>query len=257
AFTVFFNAISGDAAGGVDVLMRYTLRLLTAQQFQRAATLFCAMEHLRRANPGSLGTRSFEIGLWVGGSATPNKRDDAISKLRKLQRDPDAENPFVLLRCPWCAAKFGPQESAGLEARGSRQVFGRTKTHSGAINVLGYSKERRGSADTVVYRCSDKNCEFGGLPGSGRLPLPIVVIDEDVLERPPNLLIGTVDKFAMLAWSPRARSIFGIDESGRHKGRPPTLVIQDELHLISGPLGSMVGAYETVIEALCIDPLGG
>ncbi|MDR8730788.1 helicase-related protein [Burkholderia pseudomultivorans] len=257
AFTVFFNAMSGDAAGGVDVLMRYTLRLLTAQQFQRAATLFCAMEHLRRANPSSLGTRSFEIGLWVGGSATPNKRDDAINKLRKLQRDPDAENPFVLLRCPWCAAKFGPHESAGGEERGSRQVFGKAKTHSGAINVLGYSKERRGSADTVVYRCSDKNCEFGGLPGSGRLPLPIVVIDEDVLERPPNLLIGTVDKFAMLAWSPRARSIFGIDESGRHKGRPPTLFIQDELHLISGPLGSMVGAYETVIEALCVDPLGG
>jgi len=257
AFTVFFNAMSGQGAGGVDVLMRYTLRLLTAQQFQRAATLFCAMEHLRRVDSGSLGSRPFRIGLWVGGSATPNKRDDAIEKLRKLQRDPDAENPFVLLRCPWCAAKFGPHESAGSGVRSGRQAFGRTRARTSAVDVLGYSKERPGSADTVVYRCGDQSCDFGGLPGAGRQPLPIVVIDEDVLEQPPNLLIGTVDKFAMLAWSPGARHIFGIDDTGRHRGRPPTLVIQDELHLISGPLGSMVGAYETVIEALCIDPLGG
>lgn len=257
AFTVFFNAMTGEAAGGVDVLMRYTLRLLTAQQFQRAATLFCAMEHLRRADPARLGNRPFRIGLWVGSSATPNKRDDAIEKLRKLQRDPDAENPFVLLRCPWCAAKFGSHEPTGTSARGGRQAFGRARARAGVVDVLGYSKERQSSADTVVYRCGDQDCEFGGLPGSGRFPLPIVVIDEDVLEQPPNLLIGTVDKFAMLAWTPGARSIFGIDASGRHHGRPPSLVIQDELHLISGPLGSMVGAYETVIEALCIDPLGG
>ncbi|MEN5067370.1 helicase-related protein [Achromobacter aegrifaciens] len=257
AFTVFFNAMSEEPPGGVDVLMRYTLRLLTAQQFQRAATLFCAMEHLRRADPGRLGSRPFRIGLWVGGSATPNKRGDAIEKLRKLQRDPDAENPFVLLRCPWCAAKFGPHESVGGGNRSGRQTFGRAKTRPAAVDVLGYSKERLGSTDTVVYRCSDTNCEFGGIPGSGRLPLPIAVIDEDVLEHSPNLLIGTVDKFAMLAWNPEARSIFGIDAAGRHRGRAPTLVIQDELHLISGPLGSMVGAYETVIEALCIDPLGG
>jgi len=257
AFTVFFNALSGESAGGVDVLMRYTLRLLTAQQFQRAATLFCAMEHLRRASPDALGSHPFRIGLWVGGSATPNKRDDAIEKLRKLQRDPGAENPFVLLRCPWCAAKFGPHESAGGGARVGRPSSGRSRVRASAVDVLGYSKERLGSADTVVYRCSDQSCEFGGLPGSGKPPLPIVVIDEDVLDEPPSLLIGTVDKFAMLAWSPAARTIFGIDSAGRHKGLPPTLIIQDELHLISGPLGSMVGAYETVIEELCIDPLGG
>lgn len=257
AFTVFFNAISGEVSGGVDVLMRYTLRLLTAQQFQRAATLFCAMEHLRRADPTHLGKRPFRIGLWVGGSASPNKRDDAISKLRKLQRDPDAENPFILLRCPWCAAKFGPHDYTDIGRHGTGQTLRRTRSHPGTVDVLGYSKERLDSADTVVYRCSDKNCEFGGLPGSGSQPLPIVVIDEDVLENPPNLLIGTVDKFAMLAWNPRARSIFGIDGKGQHTGLPPTLIIQDELHLISGPLGSMVGAYETIIEALCIDPMGG
>lgn len=253
AFTVFFNALSGTANGGVDVLMRYTLRLLTAQQFQRAATLFCAMEQLRRQDAGALGNRPFRIGLWVGSAATPNKRDDAVEKLKALQRDSDAENPYVLLRCPWCAAKFGPHEAAAsaLQKKGAR---GRP---SSSGQVYGYARERGPSGDTVVFRCGDPACEFGGMPGPGTPPLPIVVIDEDLLDAPPNLLIGTVDKFAMLAWTPAARSIFGLDESGRHRGAPPTLIIQDELHLISGPLGSMVGAYETVIEALCVDPLGG
>ncbi len=253
AFTVFFNALSGTANGGVDVLMRYTLRLLTAQQFQRAATLFCAMEQLRRQDVGALGNRPFRIGLWVGSAATPNKRDDAVEKLKALQRDFDAENPYVLLRCPWCAAKFGPHEAATspVQKKGAR---GRP---SSSGQVYGYARERGPSGDTVVFRCGDPACEFGGMPGPGTPPLPIVVIDEDLLDAPPNLLIGTVDKFAMLAWTPAARSIFGLDDSGRHRGAPPTLIIQDELHLISGPLGSMVGAYETVIEALCVDPLGG
>lgn len=253
AFTVFFNALSGTANGGVDVLMRYTLRLLTAQQFQRAATLFCAMEQLRRQDVGALGNRPFRIGLWVGSAATPNKRDDAVEKLKALQRDSDAENPYVLLRCPWCAAKFGPHEAATspVQKKGAR---GRP---SSSGQVYGYARERGPSGDTVVFRCGDPACEFGGIPGPGTPPLPIVVIDEDLLDAPPNLLIGTVDKFAMLAWTPAARSIFGLDDSGRHRGAPPTLIIQDELHLISGPLGSMVGAYETVIEALCVDPLGG
>jgi hypothetical protein len=84
-----------------------------------------------------------------------------------------------------------------------------------------------------------------------RPPLPIVIIDEDLIEDPPNLVIGTVDKFAMLAWKPEVRRLFGIGNDGRHDGLPPSLIIQDELHLISGPLGSMVGAYETIIERLC------
>lgn len=254
AFTVFFNALSRTPSGGVDVLMRYTLRLLTAQQFQRAATLFCAMEQLRRQDVASLGNRPFRIGLWVGSSATPNKREDAVEKLKALQRDPDAENPYVLLRCPWCSAKFGPHE--GSSSGGQRGRAGKGRQATGA-QVYGYARERGPSGDTVVFRCGDPGCEFGGIPGTRTPPLPIVVIDEDLLDSPPNLLIGTVDKFAMLAWNPTARSIFGLDESGRHRGAPPTLIIQDELHLISGPLGSMVGAYETVIEALSVDPHGG
>ena len=109
------------------------------------------------------------------------------------------------------------------------------------------------SPETVVYRCSDPKCDFSSRPAQSNSDLPIVVIDEDIFDNPPNLLIGTVDKFATLAWKPEIRSIFGIDAEGKQIGIPPSLIIQDELHLISGPLGSMVGLYETLIEKLCVD----
>ena len=240
AFTIFFNRLSGGLnTSGADVLMRYTLRLLTAQQFQRAGLLFCAMEHLRQ-QPGTserLGERPFRLGMWVGGSATPNTRSVARAALKRLHREPNSENPFVLLKCPWCHAKFGPVQGDG-----------RSDT-----KVVGYvpRKPRGSRRDTVIYRCYDPDCDFGHDPRKPGRVLPITVIDEDIFDSPPNLVIGTVDKFAMLAWKPEIRAIFGIGSEGEHTGLPPSLIIQDELHLISGPLGSMVGAYETVIEELC------
>jgi hypothetical protein len=255
AFTIIFNRISGRQTGGADVLMRYTLRLLTAQQFQRASLLFCAMEHLRRSN-AVLGEKPFRIGLWVGGSASPNSRADALHALERLQVDPESENPFVLLKCPWCGAKFGPSSSEASEGkRRSRRSGGAHGNEAGIPPVLGYQRYAKSNQHppSVVFRCNDAACEFGTASTfqKSKPPLPIIVIDEDLLEEPPNLVIGTVDKFALLAWKPQARRMFGIGEDGKHFGLPPSLIIQDELHLISGPLGSMVGAYETVIETLC------
>ncbi|WP_434111468.1 helicase-related protein [Methylocaldum sp. GT1TLB] len=246
AFTILFNRLSGREPGGVDVLMRYTLRLLTAQQFQRAALLFCAMEYLRRRDP-TLGEKPFRLGLWVGTATTPNTRQDAMRALSRLEKDSAAENPFVLLKCPWCGAAFGPWERS--TAKGMRRQRG-----DNTITVNGYERDGVGTSKTVVYRCPDHACEFGKKAspiGRPAPPLPVMVIDEDMIEAPPNLLIGTVDKFAMLAWKPELRRFFGIEQDGQHHKEPPVLVIQDELHLISGPLGTMVGAYETVIDRLC------
>lgn len=241
AFTIFYNRLSGRESGGVDVLMRYTLRLLTAQQFQRAALLFCAMEYLRKHNPEyKLEGKAFRLGLWVGGDTTPNTRAVALIALAQLggHNGANAENPFVLLRCPWCGARFGRK--------------GESEDKCIPV-VTGYCRQGAGPAETVVYRCPDNQCEFGPPRplAQPRDPLPVVVIDDDLIEEPPNLLIGTVDKFAMLAWKPALRRFFGIGEDGQHHKNPPTLIIQDELHLISGPLGTMVGAYETVIDRLC------
>ena len=225
AFSIFYRRFIDPTDVGTNVLMRYTLRLLTAQQFQRASGLICAMEHLRRTRQ-DLGTDVFSIGIWLGGDTTPNRRKEALAKLKELQKDgTKAENQFIVDRCPWCRALIGPHNVKGLREK-----------------VLGYKQ----SGDTVIMCCTDKRCEF-------RDALPIYVIDEDVYDKRPSLVIGTVDKFATLAWRPQARALFGIDGAGARFSSPPGLIIQDELHLISGPLGSMVGLYEAVIEDLCTD----
>lgn len=236
AFSLFMRRIKNREDYGVNVLMRYTLRLLTAQQFQRACALICAMEYLRKDRADTLGDRSFSIAVWLGGSVTPNNRVAALKSLRELRgSSPDAENVFLLLRCPWCRAQMGRIQSSGGRRRRSTSPL-----------VLGYEQ----SGATVVFKCPDNNCDFH----SG---LPIYVIDEDIYENRPSLVIGTVDKFASLAWNSNARNLFGIDEHGERNYSPPGLVIQDELHLISGPLGSIVGLYETLIEELCTDRRGG
>jgi len=191
--------------------------------------------------------------MWVGGSATPNKRGDARASLTALQNNPDSENSFVLLKCPWCGARFGTVETSQDNAHGQRNR-GRRGQQQSSHRTLGYQCYTfpETAIQTVAFRCPDINCDYGYVPGvRENAPLPIFVIDEDIYDFPPDLIIGTVDKFAMLAWNPAIRSIFGINAEGKHDGLPPSLIIQDELHLISGPLGSMVGSYETAIEELC------
>jgi Helicase conserved C-terminal domain len=230
AFALFLRRKRSPEDVGVQVLMRYTLRLLTAQQFQRASRLICAMEYLRRRNVGELGTEAFSIGIWLGGSVTPNWREDALRALNEMRKtDRFAENQFLLSQCPWCRAQMGPIKSG----RRSR------------LAPVGYQPQD----GTVVFQCPDIRCEFTA-------GLPVYVIDEDIYKQRPSILIGTVDKFALLAWREDCRALFGIDEDGVRYCSPPSLIIQDELHLISGPLGSMVGLYETVIEELCTDRRG-
>jgi hypothetical protein len=235
AFALFNRRLNDPDDTGVEVLMRYTLRLLTAQQFLRAAALICAMERLRAA-ASDLGSEPFSIGIWLGGSTTPNRRAEARAQLSALSRaDRNAPNPFLLLRCPWCSAQMGPVDVAGRRTRGRRGPA--------TPSVAGYLS----SGGSVAFRCPDPGCDFS------TTRLPVYVIDEDIYDIRPSLVIGTVDKFALLAWRPEARALFGIGADGVRCASPPGLIIQDELHLISGPLGSMVGLYEGVIEDLATD----
>ncbi len=221
AFTIFRRRLLNVHDSGTTVLMRYTLRLLTTQQFQRAASLICACELIRRNNEARLGKIRISIGLWVGQSVTPNKNVEAVSAWKTLLKN-GKPNPFIILTCPWCGVEMGAVELGN--------------SYCGK----GYRKD----GNQVVFRCEDPQCDFRDSHG-----LPLLVVDEAIYEERPTLLIGTVDKFAMLPWNPDARRLFGLDKL--MPVSPPDLIIQDELHLISGALGSMVGMYEGAIDALC------
>lgn len=226
AFTIFLKRLNNPNDSGTTILMRYTLRLLTAQQFMRAATLICACDKIRSENPNELGWERITIGLWVGESLTPNSRDEARKIFKRLEQGKEDNNPFVILKCPWCGAQMGYIK----ELKASK--------------VKGY--KRRGTPETIVYLCDNEECDFSKPDNQ----LPLYIIDEDIYDRPPTIMIGTVDKFAMLPWKPEARTLFGFRDNSE-RVTPPELIIQDELHLISGPLGSMVGLYETMIEDFC------
>lgn len=220
ACDIFYRRLIRPSNAGCTVLMRYTLRLLTSQQFQRASSLICACEIIRRERPSDLGDEPVTIGLWVGESLTPTSRSQALKAVNDLARNGDqAENPFQLLKCPWCGTALNQKK------------------------YLGYVPDTR--PRTVIFCCPEKRCNFSSRANK----LPVKVIDEDIYDSPPTLLIGTVDKFAMLTWREPAGRIFGLGLEADYD--PPDLIIQDELHLISGPLGSVVGLYESAIDFLC------
>ncbi len=215
----------GDAGGGTAVILRYTLRLLTTQQFQRAAALICACEYVRRMNPDVWGDEPFSLGLWVGYPTTPNHlssdsqySDGALQKYIALREQPRPENPFQLLQCPWCGTRIIPE------------------VQSGDPSDYGV----KASASGLEFYCPTTSCEFN-------TGLPIQTVDEALYLNPPSFLIGTIDKFARLAWADEPKSFFS---GGAQKRRPPSLILQDELHLISGPLGTIAGLYEAAIDVV-------
>ncbi|KOR35614.1 hypothetical protein AM228_17620 [Planktothricoides sp. SR001] len=258
AFTLVYRRLTNqDIYGaGVSVIMRYTLRLLTLDQLERATRLICALELIRKNHPDNLkklGQWPFEIGLWVGQSATPNRMgkkgdknpDSARQITLNFKKDSKrSRSPIPLEKCPWCGEKFTP-DSFWLHPDESHPT-------------------------QLLVKCQNFDCEFS----EENNHLPIIAIDESIYRRLPCFLISTVDKFAGLPWFGQTAALFGkvshyqtgegfYSTADNIKGRgikgtqlkqplpPPDLIIQDELHLISGPLGTMVGLYETAIDELC------
>jgi len=213
AFTIVHRRLKDPEALGVAVIMRYTLRLLTIQQFERATMLLCSLERLRQRE-NDLGDRPFSIGLWVGQGATPNTLVEARKSLRDIAdgRELNEKNPVQLTQCPWCGQD---------------------------LNETHYSVTK-GPEERLRIACGNSSCDF-------RDGLPAYLVDQDIYRVRPELVLGTVDKFAQMAWNEKVRNLFARDGIGT----PPSLIIQDELHLISGPLGSIVGLYEAAIDAAC------
>ena len=232
--------------GGTAAIMRYTLRLLTMQQFQRATLVIMALELIRRWGNYDLGEEPITIGLWVGKNSIPNSNVELISEYEeKLNHKKENKIPFN--NCPWCSC----------------EIRGETKEDNEETTSV-FNKKR------VHLKCSNNKCSFSF--GIGRIskkrddqgPIPVCLSDETIYQHPPSLLFGTVDKFAQLAHKVNgtkngrnadSRRIFGRGnwETGKPQNgyQTPDLIIQDELHLLLGPLGSAVALFESAIDQLC------
>ena len=82
--------------------MRYTLRLLTRQQFERAARMICALELLRWHHPERLDDDPIDIGIWVGNESSPNRYDEARDIVEQIRQGrPGVRYQLLLERCPW------------------------------------------------------------------------------------------------------------------------------------------------------------
>lgn len=238
--------------GGVTVILRYTLRLLTTQQRDRITKMVIAAERIRQKAFPRFGREPISIGFWVGGGVTPNKFDEFIEKNDNPQSARNARNRVYkqIITCPFCGTKLSENDFY--------------------IDV---------ETKSISIFCSDKNCLYYKYR-KGALPMPIYLVDEEIYGKCPTIILSTVDKFAKLPWDVNTNSIFGrVDrkcsrdgyiaigaEHKRHNRTdslptstiesirsfmPPELIIQDELHLITGPLGTVYGAYETIIEEMC------
>ena len=220
AFTILWQRLLyKDKSSGTNVFMRYTLRALTAQQFQRASKLICALELLRRDNSDHLGNKQIRLGLFVGEVESPNRYNKAKIRVDDIRRN--GKNDLQILNCPWCNHPILSVENGTQE--------------------LGIESD---DYHFKIY-CLNPSCAFNN-------SIPLQIVDDDLYENPPDFLIGTIDKFARMTWEPEMYSLMGYKtEKSQNEYLPPTLIIQDELHLISGPLGSVMGLYEAAFDHLC------
>lgn len=258
AFTIAYRRLTAseendyEKDGGVTVFLRYTLRLLTTQQRDRLMRLIVAMEQLREKNQELYGKERITIGFWVGGKVTPNKFSEYSDTDQFKKKEFIRNLTKQIIKCPYCGKPITRDE---------------------------YDINEKGKS--VKIHCADSRCMFSERAGR---TIPVYLVDEEIYAKCPTVIISTVDKFARLPWSEQVGLLFGktdrrctrcghiaigdIKHSNSHRADkmaglekaevlkckplyPPELIIQDELHLITGPLGTIYGGYETVVEEMC------
>lgn len=232
----------------VHTIMRYTLRLLTSDQADRIVRLLGAMNHIFESNHTGPHYPRFRLGMWVGSAVSPNdllkhsKRPTHISAEKSLSRLQNGlvEKEGSVLQfdvCPWC----GDDSEDGIRS-----------PHNWRIGLFN-------GKQALIGNCTVIDCLFNDeIHG-----VPFTPIDDDIYLNPPTVLLATVDKIARLAHNPWAKSVDPSESSEIARlyncrtlfafdgvNRAPDLIIQDELHLLTGPLGTTAGLIESTMDVL-------
>lgn len=270
-FNLFLDRLRGKKVG-VTALIRYPLRLLTLQQAQRLLAILMRAELLRRS--AAVGGSPFEIGFWVGNGNTPNKPDDA--RLDPVPRRDDTRHP--------------DDDNLGADYREVNDSFNKTPKCPLCSHSTGLRRISGETDDEIAILCFNPAC--GWNLETGHSPIPFLIVDRDIYRHAPAVLLGVIDKLALIGQHPatinRVIGMFGfarwqecvterfvmpswpkLNEGpavnncvalapAYKDGREifsdpfPSLIIQDEAHLLEESLGTFAGLFETMLEQLFI-----
>jgi hypothetical protein len=259
---------------GVSALMRYPLRLLTLQQARRTMNVLAAgeLQRVKRKYPGE----PLSLGFWVGGTNTPNwHKNEGVSEVPTLDSCPLSEeteaskqSPYAELRKQWLKLETCPFCKSQVALRRAPKRTG---------GVLG-------------HYCTAEKSKCGWNEQYPKpTPLPFYIVDEDIYALAPSVLLGTVDKLAVIGQSYRTiRFVFGMFGLAPFRHKPtgllytpmlradwesavsegceplfpayengkkpffdpfPSLLIQDEAHLLEESLGTFAGLFESALDA--------
>jgi len=251
-FTAFYDRLRGKEFG-TTAWTKFPLRLLSLQQLQRIANVLCRAETIRREDD-AFGGESFSVGYFVGKNNTPNKvveGDSGESNNAKKARDDEEkqEEWLIVSECPYCG-----QDS--VEVHGDEQRL------------------------RIIHRCTNEECPEVERQDGETAELPVYITDEEVYRYAPTFVVSTIDKIAIMGMQRRARTLFGrvknrcpdhgyTGENGclcdafnypediRCESEslepvdpvdPPSLFIQDELHLLREEFGAFDSHYETFLQ---------
>tara|TARA_X000000950_G_scaffold122816_1_gene154029 strand:+ start:5157 stop:8606 length:3450 start_codon:yes stop_codon:yes gene_type:complete len=242
AFTIALRRIKNSKNIGTTIFMRYTLRLLTSDQFIRISSMILALEKIRveRFLNIDLGDE-ISSGLWVGKSLTPNRNQEAMSEYKQFSNTQDR-------RQKWIKEK-NKNNVYDFKAKSFSSNLGLDLCPSCGSDLDVLTEKNKVNQKTLKMKCSNIECCWS------KKYLPIYTIDDEIYLNYPTFIVSTVDKFAQLSWHAvddntskiKSANLFAIE----NEWDPPSLIIQDELHLISHQLGSVFAGFEIIIDLMC------
>jgi hypothetical protein len=289
-FNLFFDRLRGKQRG-VSALVRYPLRLLTLQQARRLMRILTQAElvRIRRRVTGA----PFEIGFWVGSWNTPNRAAQGFGGVPLITRASHVDDS-VLLNPP-----AGETEAARAARRASARYLEALESFDKlrVCPCCGHPTGMRRypmQEGRVGIVCFNGGCDWNRAnpPSPHRVPLPFLLTDDTIYQRAPSVVLGTIDKLALIGQHDRTiNAVFGMlgvarymDPTNRHLHMPrgqraltnaadlgwtplkpafgnganifhdpfPSIIIQDEGHLLEESLGTFSGLFETTFESILI-----
>ena len=243
-FTMFFDRLRGKNQG-ITAFLKYPLRLLAVQQLDRVLTIIMKANKVRKESAALREMTEFRVGFYVGNNNTPNKIDikERLSSRGGqqqdldliLESDPETLNEYYRFidTCPCCGKK--------------------------QVNVQ-FNKERW----VLEHVCDNPECEMG--------TLPLFIVDSEIYRYLPSVVVSTIDKMSMIGTTNEFKMLFGqvrkwcpthgfsvgsrctcagcsghVQNVNYLKDPVPTLMIQDEMHLIKESLGTFDSHYESFL----------